>query len=149
MQCALAAIVISTIMDLVDYDEAIFLWKVNKKDFLLWTITFANTLLLGIEIGVLVGFDILWDALSGKEHLHLFASIKGLPPSSIETIAANSLSEVKLQEAAKMRAGSYSGGMKRRLSVAIALIGDPKLVILDEPVYLCKFKYTPINHFLF
>ncbi|KAL5724972.1 ATP-binding cassette sub- A member 2 [Ranunculus cassubicifolius] len=84
-------------------------------------------------IGVCPQFDILWDALSGKEHLHLFASIKGLPPSSIETIAANSLSEVKLQEAAKMRAGSYSGGMKRRLSVAIALIGDPKLVILDEP----------------
>lgn len=33
-----------------------------------------------------------------------------------------------------MRAGSYSGGMKRRLSVAISLIGEPKLVILDEPV---------------
>ncbi|KAL5711092.1 Sulfate transporter 4.1 [Ranunculus cassubicifolius] len=54
-QCALAAIVISAVMGLVDYDEAIFLWKVNKKDFLLWTITFATTLLLGIEIGVLVG----------------------------------------------------------------------------------------------
>lgn len=36
-----------------------------------------------------------------------------------------------------MRAGSYSGGMKRRLSVAIALIGDPKLVFLDEPVITC------------
>ncbi|KAK1311874.1 ABC transporter A family member 2 [Acorus calamus] len=48
-------------------------------------------------------------------------------------VAAKSLAEVKLTEAAKMRAGSYSGGMKRRLSVAIALIGDPKLVFLDEP----------------
>lgn len=38
-----------------------------------------------------------------------------------------------------MRAGSYSGGMKRRLSVAIALIGDPKLVILDEPVWKSEF----------
>lgn len=45
-----------------------------------------------------------------------------------------SLAEVKLTEAARMRASSYSGGMKRRLSVAIALIGEPKLVILDEPV---------------
>lgn len=45
-----------------------------------------------------------------------------------------SLAEVRLTEAAKVRAGSYSGGMKRRLSVAIALIGKPKLVILDEPV---------------
>lgn len=49
-------------------------------------------------------------------------------------VAQKSLAEVRLIEAAKMRAGSYSGGMKRRLSVAIALIGDPKLVILDEPV---------------
>ncbi|KAL5703110.1 ATP-binding cassette sub- A member 2 [Ranunculus cassubicifolius] len=84
-------------------------------------------------IGVCPQFDILWDALTGKEHLHLFASIKGLPPSSIEMIAKNSLSDVKLHEAANRTAGSYSGGMKRRLSVAIALIGDPKLVILDEP----------------
>ncbi|QCE13964.1 ATP-binding cassette [Vigna unguiculata] len=78
-------------------------------------------------------FDILWDALSGQEHLQLFATIKGLSPASIKSIIQASLSEVKLTDAAKVRAGSYSGGMKRRLSVAIALIGDPKLVILDEP----------------
>ncbi|KAK1298423.1 ABC transporter A family member 2 [Acorus calamus] len=84
-------------------------------------------------IGVCPQFDILWEALSAKEHLHLFASIKGLTPDSINSVAAKSLAEVKLTEAAKMRAGSYSGGMKRRLSVAIALIGDPKLVFLDEP----------------
>lgn len=47
-----------------------------------------------------------------------------------------SLAEVKLTEAGKIRAGSYSGGMKRRLSVAVSLIGDPKLVFLDEPVCL-------------
>ncbi|KAI3783364.1 hypothetical protein L1987_42443 [Smallanthus sonchifolius] len=54
-QCALAAIVISAVIGLVDYDEAIFLWKVDKKDFFLWSITGATTLFLGIEIGVLVG----------------------------------------------------------------------------------------------
>ncbi|KAM7492091.1 hypothetical protein LguiA_035012 [Lonicera macranthoides] len=54
-QCALAAIVVSAVIGLVDYDEAIFLWRVDKKDFLLWTITSATTLFLGIEIGVLVG----------------------------------------------------------------------------------------------
>lgn len=54
-QCALAAIVVSAVMGLVDYDEAIFLWSVDKKDFLLWTITSITTLFLGIEIGVLVG----------------------------------------------------------------------------------------------
>ncbi|KAK3005808.1 hypothetical protein RJ639_016274 [Escallonia herrerae] len=57
-QCALAAIVISAVIGLVDYDEAIFLWRVDKRDFLLWTITFATTLFLGIEIGVLVGVGV-------------------------------------------------------------------------------------------
>ncbi|CAK9187483.1 unnamed protein product [Ilex paraguariensis] len=56
-QCALAAIVISAVIGLVDYDEAIFLWRVDKKDFLLWTITSLTTLFLGIEIGVLVGVN--------------------------------------------------------------------------------------------
>ncbi|KAL5544416.1 hypothetical protein UlMin_008200 [Ulmus minor] len=84
-------------------------------------------------IGVCPQFDTLWDALSGDEHLYLFASIKGLPPASIKSAIENSLEEVRLAEVAKARAGSYSGGMRRRLSVAIALIGDPKFVILDEP----------------
>ncbi|KAK4425206.1 Sulfate transporter 4.1, chloroplastic [Sesamum alatum] len=57
-QCALAAIVISAVIGLVDYDEATFLWRVDKRDFLLWTITCTVTLLLGIEIGVLVGVGV-------------------------------------------------------------------------------------------
>ncbi|KAJ0615074.1 putative ABC-type sulfate transporter [Helianthus annuus] len=84
-------------------------------------------------IGVCPQFDILWDALSGQEHLYLFASIKGLPPSSLKMVVQKSLAEVRLSESARVRTRSYSGGMKRRLSVAIALIGEPKLVILDEP----------------
>uniref|UniRef100_A0A2N9H3Q6 ABC transporter domain-containing protein n=1 Tax=Fagus sylvatica TaxID=28930 RepID=A0A2N9H3Q6_FAGSY len=84
-------------------------------------------------IGVCPQFDILWDALSAEEHLYLFASIKGLQPDMIELVAQKLLEEVRLAESANGRSGSYSGGMKRRLSVAIALIGDPKLVILDEP----------------
>lgn len=52
-------------------------------------------------------------------------------------VAEKSLADVKLIAAARVRSGSYSGGMKRRLSVAIALIGDPKLVFLDEPVSCC------------
>ncbi|XP_062155383.1 probable sulfate transporter 4.2 isoform X2 [Alnus glutinosa] len=57
-QCALAAIVVSAVMGLVDYNEAIFLWRVDKKDFLLWTITCITTLFLGIEIGVLIGVGV-------------------------------------------------------------------------------------------
>ncbi|RYR60138.1 hypothetical protein Ahy_A04g017226 isoform E [Arachis hypogaea] len=55
IQCGLAAIVVSAVIGLVDYDEAIFLWRVDKKDFLLWTITSITTLFFGIEVGVLVG----------------------------------------------------------------------------------------------
>ncbi|KAJ7560535.1 hypothetical protein O6H91_04G134000 [Diphasiastrum complanatum] len=53
-QCALAAIVVSAVIGLVDYAEAFFLWRVNKKDFLLWLAASLNTLYFGIEIGVLI-----------------------------------------------------------------------------------------------
>lgn len=84
-------------------------------------------------IGVCPQFDILWDVLTGEEHLYLFASIKGLLPASIKEVVQDSLQEVRLTDAARIRVSSYSGGMKRRLSFAIARIGDPKLIILDEP----------------
>ncbi|WVZ07774.1 hypothetical protein V8G54_021120 [Vigna mungo] len=75
-------------------------------------------------IGVCPQFDILWDALSGQEHLQLFATIKGLSPASIKSITQTSLAEVKLTDAAKVRAGSHSGGMKRRLSKAEYCLGN-------------------------
>lgn len=53
-------------------------------------------------------------------------------------VVEESLAKVKLTESAKVRSRSYSGGMRRRLSVAIALLGDPKLIILDEPVRRLK-----------
>ncbi|KAK9669274.1 hypothetical protein RND81_13G120800 [Saponaria officinalis] len=84
-------------------------------------------------IGVCPQFDILWNVLTGEEHLQLFACIKGLQPASIKQVVKKSLEEVRLSDSAKVRAGSYSGGMRRRLSVASALLGDPKLIILDEP----------------
>lgn len=84
-------------------------------------------------MGVCPQFDILWDRLTGCEHLFLFARIKGLQPSHIPKEAAMLLEEVRLSDAQRMRTSGYSGGMKRRLSVAVALIGDPKVVYLDEP----------------
>lgn len=67
-------------------------------------------------------------------------------------MVAQLLSQSKITKvSAKMRSCSYSGGMKRRLSVAIALIGDPKLVILDEPVgtgSLKFFSYDVLSAFM-
>lgn len=84
-------------------------------------------------MGVCPQFDILWDSLTGREHLNLFASIKGIPAVQLRAEVEGLLVQVNLKSADSVRAGSYSGGMKRRLSVAIALIGDPKVLFLDEP----------------
>ncbi len=77
---------------------------------------------------ILEQFDILWDNLSAKEHLVLFGTIKGIKADIIEAEASKRIEEVRLTESANQRAGAFSGGMKRRLSVAVALIGNPEVV---------------------
>ena len=83
--------------------------------------------------GVCPQHDILWENLSAFEHGMLFAIIKGIHVSSAANEVEQRLSFVGLNGNAHDKVGTFSGGMKRRLSVALATIGDPKLVILDEP----------------
>eukprot|EP00798_Chlamydomonas_sp_ICE-L_P014424 gene14424-20430_t len=84
-------------------------------------------------MGVCPQFDVLWGELNGREHLEIYGCIKGIQRKKCASEADHLLEKVKLTFAASQRTGSYSGGMKRRLSVAIALLGDPKIVYLDEP----------------
>jgi ABC-type Na+ transport system ATPase subunit NatA len=84
-------------------------------------------------MGVCPQFDILWAELTATEHLRLFAALKGLPRAEWGNTTVELLERTKLTPAGDRRSSTYSGGMKRRLSVAVALIGDPEVVYLDEP----------------
>ena len=78
-------------------------------------------------------FDILWQELTAKQHLHLFASLKGIPPESIDHSIVELLEMVGLTKEINNTVAGFSGGMKRRLSLAMAAIGNPKIILLDEP----------------
>jgi ABC-type multidrug transport system ATPase subunit len=84
-------------------------------------------------MGICPQFDILWNELTGEEHLYLFAGLRDTPKEEMESEVSRLLKEVALEDSAHVRSASYSGGMKRRLSVAVSLIGNPKIVFLDEP----------------
>eukprot|EP00775_Hariotina_reticulata_P013231 gene13231-13362_t len=85
------------------------------------------------QIGVCPQFDVLWTELTGLEHLVVAGHVKGISPSQVRPQAVELLQRVQLLPAAGVRSAAYSGGMKRRLSVALALTGDPKVLYLDEP----------------
>ncbi|HTU29800.1 MAG TPA: ATP-binding cassette domain-containing protein [Solirubrobacteraceae bacterium] len=71
--------------------------------------------------------------LTGREHLMLQATLQGLPSSERKTRTQQLLERVGLTEAADRRVGGYSGGMKRRLDLALALVHSPRILFLDEP----------------
>jgi ABC-type multidrug transport system ATPase subunit len=78
-------------------------------------------------------FDALFGLLTAREHLQFYGRIKGVPEDKMDRIVKGMLHYLSLEEYADRPAGTYSGGNKRKLSVAIALIGDPPVVFLDEP----------------
>ena len=83
--------------------------------------------------GVCAQQDILFDNLTSNEHLYFFAAVRGIKPHLIETEVKKTLRDIDLFETAETKVKNLSGGQKRKLSVGIAIIGDPKIIILDEP----------------
>jgi ABC-2 type transport system ATP-binding protein len=71
------------------------------------------------------------EILTGRENLVLVAQLRRLPDPG--RIADDLLARFALTDAAGQRAGTYSGGMRRRLDIAMSLIGDPPVLFLDEP----------------
>jgi ABC-2 type transport system ATP-binding protein len=71
--------------------------------------------------------------LTGREHLLLQATLQGLASEQRRKRSDDLLARVGLTEAADRRVGGYSGGMKRRLDLALALVHSPRILFLDEP----------------
>jgi len=81
------------------------------------------------RLGYCPQFDALLELLTVQDHLELYASIRGLPKQAVE----EALQDFKLEKNARRRAEVLSGGNRRKLSAALALMGSPSLAILDEP----------------
>jgi ABC-2 type transport system ATP-binding protein len=84
-------------------------------------------------IGVTGQFSAVDHLLTGEENLLLMADLRHLDRGEGRRRAAELLDRFDLAEAARKPAGTYSGGMRRRLDLAMTLVGDPRIIFLDEP----------------
>jgi ABC-2 type transport system ATP-binding protein len=85
------------------------------------------------QIGVCTQETAIYPYLTGKENLELFGRLYDLNKKAIKERSTLLLSKMGLTEDSKRVTAKYSGGMKRRLSLALALIHDPQIAFLDEP----------------
>ncbi|MER5638908.1 ATP-binding cassette domain-containing protein [Kitasatospora sp. NPDC002227] len=84
-------------------------------------------------IGVTGQFSAVDGLITGEENMLLMADLHHLPRAEGRRLTAELLARFELTEAAKKPAAGYSGGMKRRLDIAMTLIGSPQVIFLDEP----------------
>ncbi|MFF3311333.1 ATP-binding cassette domain-containing protein [Streptomyces sp. NPDC002952] len=84
-------------------------------------------------IGVTGQFSAVDNLITGEENMLLMADLHHLPREEGRRVTAELLERFDLIEAAKKPAATYSGGMKRRLDIAMTLVGDPRIIFLDEP----------------
>ena len=85
------------------------------------------------SLGYTPQFDALSPLLTGRETLVVYAKVRGIHPCRIASVVDAAISNLNLGRWADKPSQTYSGGNKRKLSVAVALMGDPALLLLDEP----------------
>jgi ABC-2 type transport system ATP-binding protein len=85
------------------------------------------------QIGVCIQETAIYPYLTGKENLELFGNLHTMDKKTLQARRDMLLSKMGLTDDAKRKTSKYSGGMKRRLSLALALIHDPEIAFLDEP----------------
>ncbi|KAF2070577.1 hypothetical protein CYY_008108 [Polysphondylium violaceum] len=88
---------------------------------------------ISMVLGVCPQDNVLWEDLTGEEHLLFYGRLKNINGKRLKEAVDASLKSVYLDTEAHKMVKQYSGGMKRRLSIAISFMGNPKLVCLDEP----------------
>lgn len=77
--------------------------------------------------------DAIFPLMTVHEHLLFYARIKGIRVEMIDTVVEETMTKLSLVDQKDKPAGTLSGGNKRKLSVAIAIIGNPPIILLDEP----------------
>ncbi|XP_020919557.1 ATP-binding cassette sub-family A member 13 isoform X2 [Sus scrofa] len=87
----------------------------------------------GVRIGYCPQQDALDELLTGWEHLHHYCSLRGIPKQCIPQVTADLVRRLHLEAHVDKPVAAYSGGTKRKLSTALALLGQPDLLFLDEP----------------
>ncbi len=85
------------------------------------------------RIGVALQEAALDPLMTGRELIELQATLHGIAPRDVRGRGADLIGRVGLSQAAERRVGTYSGGMRRRLDLAMALIHEPEVLFLDEP----------------
>jgi ABC-2 type transport system ATP-binding protein len=85
------------------------------------------------RIGYMGQSDALYENLTAKENLFFFGTLMGLNSSKLRQAVKKNMALVKLSDFTNQLVSTYSSGMKRRLSLAITLLSNPDLIVLDEP----------------